>query len=67
MAPTLLPEVSRRIREAVLQRMREHNQIMWDQACADAATVPVPAGGKHMGRIPIESGKLGCKHHLLVD
>jgi transposase len=29
-----------RIHEAVLRRLREHDQIMWDRACIDAASVP---------------------------
>lgn len=40
---------------------------MWDRACVDAASVPAPAGGEHTGRNPTDRGKLGCKHHLLVD
>lgn len=57
MAQALLPEVRRRIHEAVLRRLREHDQIMWDRACADAATMPVPAGGEHTGRISNRSGQ----------
>lgn len=56
-----------RIHEAVLRRLREHDQIMWDRACVDAASLPAPAGGEHKGRNPTDRGKLGCKHHLLVD
>ena len=55
------------VHEAVLNRLREYDQIMWDRACIDAASVPAPAGGKHTGRNPTDRGKLGCKHHLLVD
>ena len=40
---------------------------MWDRACVDAASVPAPAGGEHTGRNPTDRGKLGSKHHLLVD
>jgi transposase len=53
--------------EAILRRLREHDQIMWDRASVDAASVPTPAGGEHTGRNPTDRGKLGCKHHLLVD
>ena len=55
------------IHEALLRRLREHDQIMWDRASVDAASVPAPAGGEHTGRNPTDRGKLGCKHHLLVD
>ena len=55
------------VHEAVLRRLREHDQIMRDRACVDAASVPALAGGEHTGRNPTDRGKLGCKHHLLVD
>jgi transposase len=29
--------------------------------------VPSPRGGEHTGRNPTDRGKLGCKHHILVD
>lgn len=56
-----------RVHEAVLRRLREHHQIMWDRASVDAASVPAPFGGEHTGRNPTDRGKLGCKHHVLVD
>ena len=37
--------VWQRIHEAVLRRLREHDQIMWDRACVDAASVPAPGVG----------------------
>ncbi len=40
---------------------------MWDWACVDAASLPTPAGGEYTGRNPTDRGKLGSKHHLLVD
>jgi len=63
----MLAGVWQRIHEATLRRLREHDQIMWDRACVDAASVPAPAGGDHIGRNPTDRGKLGSKHHLLVD
>ena len=63
----MLAGVCSRIHEAILPRLREHNQIMWDRACIDAASVPAPAGAEHTGRNLTDRGKLGCKHHLLVD
>jgi transposase len=56
-----------RIHEAILRRLREYDQIEWDRASIDAASVPSPFGGKHTGRNPTDRGKLGCKHHVLVD
>jgi len=63
----MLAGVWQRIHEATLRRLREHDQIMWDRACVDAASVPAPAGGEDTGRNPTDRGKLGSKHHLLVD
>jgi transposase len=34
----MLAGVWQRIHEAILRRLREHDQIMWDRACVDAAT-----------------------------
>lgn len=60
-------DVWQRIHEAILRRLREHDQIMWDRTCIDAASVPAPAGGAATGRNPTDRGKLGSKHHLLLD
>ena len=37
------------IHEAILRRLREYDQIAWDRACIDAASVPSPRGGEHTG------------------
>jgi transposase len=59
--------VWQRVHDAVLRRLREHDQITRDQASVDAASVPASAGGKLTGRNPTDLGKLGCKYHLLVE
>jgi hypothetical protein len=53
--------------EAVLRRLREYDQIMWDRTGIVAASVPAPAGGEHTGRNPTDRGKHVCKHDFLVD
>lgn len=58
---------SQRIHEAILRRLRQHDQIMRDRACVDVGSVPAPARREHTGRKPTYRGKLGCKHHFLVD
>lgn len=63
----MLAGVWQRVHETILRRLREHDQIMWDRASIDAASVPTPTSGEHTGRNPTDRGKLGCKHHLLVD
>jgi transposase len=55
------------IHEAILRRLREYDQIAWDRACIDAASVPSPRGGEYTGRHPTDRGKLRSKHHILVD
>lgn len=59
--------VWQRIHEAILRQLREQDQIMWDRASVDAASVPARASSEHTGQNPTDRGKLGCKHHLLVD
>lgn len=59
--------VWQRIHEAMLRRLREYDQIEWDRASIDAASVPSPFGGEHTGPNLTDRGKLGCKHHVLVD
>jgi transposase len=63
----MLAGVWQRIHEAILRRLREYDQIEWGRASIDAASVPSPFGGEHTGRNPTDRGKLGCKHHVLVD
>jgi hypothetical protein len=65
--PLVTTGVWQRIHEEILRRLREHDQIMRDRASVDAASVPAPAGSERTGRNPTDRGKLGCKHHLLVD
>lgn len=63
----MLAGVWQGIHEAILRRLREHDQIVRDRTCIGAASVPAPAGGEHTGRTPTDRGKLGSKHHLPVD
>jgi transposase len=55
------------VHDAMLQHLREYEQIQWERASVDSASVPSPLGGQHTGPNPTDRGKLGCKHHLLVD
>lgn len=63
----MLAGVWQRIHKAILRRLREHDQITWGRACVDAASVPAPVRGEDTGRNPTNRGKLGSRHHLLVD
>lgn len=59
--------VWQRIHEAVLRRLRENNEIMWDRACVHAASVPAPAGGEHTGEARLIVASSAAKGHLLLD
>ncbi|MBK4739008.1 IS5 family transposase [Noviherbaspirillum pedocola] len=59
--------VWQRLHLAMLHRMREYDQIHWERASVDSASVPSPHGGTLTGSNPTDRGKFGCKHHLIVD
>ena len=44
----------------MLQHLREYDQIQWERAIVDSASVPPPLGGQHTGPNPTDRGKLGC-------
>ncbi|NUY06094.1 IS5 family transposase [Paraburkholderia youngii] len=52
---------------ALLRRLREHDQIDWERASIDGASVSKPPGGQETGRNPTDRGKLGSKRHIVVD
>src|SRR5262245_39715087 len=58
--------VWKRPHQAVLQRLHEAEQIDWERASLDSASVPAP-GGEANGKDPTNHGKLGTKQHLVVD
>jgi hypothetical protein len=51
----------------MLRRLREHDQIDWERASLDAASVSSPRGGQETGPNPTERGKRGSKRHIVVD
>ncbi len=55
-----------RLHQAMLVRLREHDQIDGSRASIDGSSVPSP-GGQETGRNPTDRGKLGSKRHLVVD
>ncbi|WP_428480988.1 IS5 family transposase [Pseudomonas chlororaphis] len=57
-----------RLHLAMLRRLCEHDQIDWERARLDGASVPSPPrGGQETGPNPTDRGKLGSKQHLVVD
>ncbi|WP_420807380.1 IS5 family transposase [Burkholderia plantarii] len=56
-----------RLHLAMLRRLREHDQIDWERACLDGASVSSPRGARRPAPIrPIEAS-FGSKRHIIVD
>ncbi|MHC3433541.1 IS5 family transposase [Delftia lacustris] len=55
------------LHQAMLTRLREHDQIDWSRASIDGSSVPKPPGGQETGPNPTDRGKLGSKRHIVVD
>lgn len=56
-----------RLHHVLLDRLGAADQIDWERASLDAASVPAPRGGQKTGRNPTDRGKAGSKRHLIVD
>ncbi|WP_092006656.1 IS5 family transposase, partial [Paraburkholderia lycopersici] len=50
----------------MLRRLREHDQIDWERASLDAASVSSPGGPGNRPN-PTDRCKLGSKRHIVVD
>lgn len=59
--------VWQRLHEALLAESHEADRIDWERAAVDSAFVRALGGGQRTGRSPVDRGKKGSKHHLLVD
>ena len=58
--------VREQLHQAMLTRLREHDQIDWRRASIDGSLVPSPRG-QETGPNPTDRGKLGSKRHIVVD
>ena len=56
-----------RLHRALLDRLGEADQIDWERACLDSASVPAKKGAAATGPDPTNRGKPGTKRHLVVD
>ncbi|MCR1769543.1 IS5 family transposase [Burkholderia glumae] len=56
-----------RLHLAMLRRLREHDQIDWERASLDGASVSSPPGGQKTGPNPTDRGELGSKRHIVTD
>jgi len=51
----------------LLDELGQAGQIDWSRAAIDSASIPAKAGGHKTGKNPTDRGKLGSKHHIIVD
>jgi transposase len=58
--------VCERLHQKLLERLGEADQIEWERASLDSASVPAP-GGHKTGANPTEKGKSGSKRHVVVE
>jgi len=55
------------LHQAMLTRLREHDQIDWSRGSIDGSSVPSPPGARKRVPNPTDRGKLGSKRHIVVD
>jgi IS5 family transposase len=51
----------------LLDRLGKADEIDWERASLDSASVPAPGGGQKTGKNPTDKGESGSKRHLVVD
>src|SRR3712207_2717841 len=56
-----------RLHWRLLDRLGEADQIDWERASLDSASVAAPGGGQRTGPNPTDKGKSGSKRHLVSD
>lgn len=59
--------VWRRLWQSVLAELQAAGQLSWERAVVDSSSVRAGHGGEKTGKSPVDRGKLGSKHHLLVE
>jgi transposase len=55
------------LHELLLMLLRAAGEIEWSRAVADSSHVQAKKGGAATGPSPVDRGRSGSKHHLLVD
>jgi transposase len=56
-----------RLQQVLLDRLGEADQIEWERASLEAASIPAKMGGNKVGKNPTDKGKKGTKRHLVSD
>jgi transposase len=55
------------LHRVLLNRLGEADQIDWERASLDSASIPAKRGGPKTGANPPDKGKAGSKRHLVSD
>lgn len=53
--------------EVLLARLEGAGRIEWSRASVDSGIVRAKGGGQKTGRSPVDRGRPGSKHHVIVD
>lgn len=56
-----------RLWQTILSELQAAGRLSWERAVVDSSSVRAGHGGEKTGKSPVDRGKLGSKHHLLVD
>jgi transposase len=56
-----------RVLHVLQDRLGREGHIDWSRASIDSGSVRAKGGGEKTGRNPTDRGKLGSKHHVVVD
>jgi transposase len=59
--------VWRRLWQSTLAELRAAGKLDWERGAVDSSSVRAGHGGEKTGKSPVDRGKLGSKHHLLVE
>jgi transposase len=57
----------RRLWQSLLAELQSEGQLSWERGVVDSSSVRAGHGGEKTGKNPVDRGKLGSKHHLLVE
>jgi hypothetical protein len=56
-----------RLHELLLAELHAADQLEWERAVADSSRLQARKGGQKTATSPVDRGRRGSKHHLLVD
>ena len=56
-----------RLWQSILAELQAEGQLSWARGVVDSSSVRAGHGGEKTGQSPVDRGKLGSKHHLLVE